>query len=285
MKKTLYTLNIDGYAPEITALTFPLLKRYAKKIGADFFVINERKFPSYLPPVYEKFQIHELSKRHKNDWNVYFDADTLIHPNFWDVTDVITKSVTVSNGTDFTPVRFKSDKFFLRDGRFIGKGNWCLMASDWCTDIWQPLKDITFEEAVRNITVTDREEGTVIEPQHLIDDYVVSRNIARYGLKHVLIPEISAEVKVAPGLLWHQYLTNGENKVKLMKRQLMFWAAQALDAGMSGAGHFDFCIEGAQMLKAATEWNGSQDWMDYLNVVPGGLKIIAMLKKWGIECE
>ncbi len=69
MKKILYTLNVpdaDGneYAPEIRKITYPFLKAWAYKIGAEFFEITERKFPE-MPPVYEKFQIYELSKEHK----------------------------------------------------------------------------------------------------------------------------------------------------------------------------------------------------------------------------
>jgi hypothetical protein len=59
MKKTLYTLSVNDkhpgqdFEPEITALTFPLMRKYAHKIGADFHVIRERKHPD-MPPVYEK---------------------------------------------------------------------------------------------------------------------------------------------------------------------------------------------------------------------------------------
>ena len=59
--KTLYTLACNDYAPKICELTFPLMERYAKKIGAEFFIIKSRKFPD-LPPVYEKFRIYDLAK-------------------------------------------------------------------------------------------------------------------------------------------------------------------------------------------------------------------------------
>jgi len=223
MKKTVYTLCVDNYEPEITAITFPLLKAYAQKIGADFYVITERKHPD-KPPVYEKFQIWDLSAEAGNDWNIFFDADALIHPDFWDVTAVIGKDMTVSYGQDFTPVRFTPDKYFLRDRRWIGKGNWCLMASDWCTDIWHPLDDITFEEAVANIHPTVQESSTgVIKPQHLIDDYIVSRNIARYGLKHVLIPELMATFPNSGVPFYHEYRVSGEKKVMLLRQKLREW--------------------------------------------------------------
>jgi hypothetical protein len=223
MKKTLYTLAVDGFEPDITALTFPLLKGYADKIGADFHVITERKHPD-KPPVFEKFQIWDLSREHANDWNLFFDADALIHPDMFDVTSVVGKDMTLSYGTDFTPMRFAPDRYFLRDRRWIGKGNWCLIASDWCVDIWHPLDDITFEKAVSNIhpTVEESKSG-VIRPEHLIDDYIVSRNIARFGLKHVLIPDLCQSFGVPCGFFYHEYRVSGEKKVLLLKAKLREW--------------------------------------------------------------
>lgn len=224
MKKTLYTLCVDNYAPEITALTFPLLKAFADKIGADFRVIDKRLHPE-MPPVYEKFQIWDVEKERKSDWVLFFDADTLLHPDFFDVTSVIGKDVTVSYGSDFVPVRFTPDKYFLRDRRWIGKGNWCAIFSDWCLDYYHPLDDITFEEAVANIHPTVEELGTVVKPEHLIDDYLVSRNIARYGLKHMLIPEICQSFG-ASCKFWHQYTISVEQKAVLMQKQLKEWGVR-----------------------------------------------------------
>lgn len=238
MKKTLYTLNIGNYEPEVTALTYPLMRRWANKIGADFVEITERKYPKW-PVVYEKFQIYDLAQQNGSDWNIFLDADTLVHPDFWDITAVLTKDVTSSAfSSDFTPVRFKPDKYFMRDGRFIGKGNWCLVASDWCLDIWHPLEDLTLEQAVANITpmVMEVNRG-LFDGSHLIDDYVVSRNIARYGLKHVLISQLE-QMKGAPTHvvnfdtvppqalsyhLWHDYTVPGEQKTVRLQRILNQW--------------------------------------------------------------
>ena len=230
--KTLYTLCVDDYAPQITAITFPLLQHYAEKIGAKFHIIKERKFP-HLPPVMEKMQIWELAQGEcKADWHIFFDADALIHPEMWDLTALMNKDTTCSGSvSDFTPVRFRPDKYFLRDGRFIGKGNWCLIASDWCLDIWHPL-DISVEEAIGNINLTVAEvRSGVMKPEHLIDDYVVSRNIARFGLKHVLLSQLANQVATghgqyqhdASGYVWHQYLHDVDKKAEMMKQQLNAW--------------------------------------------------------------
>jgi hypothetical protein len=46
-KTTLYTLDVDGYAPDITRLTRPFLKHYAAKIGAELFIIDQRRSPAW----------------------------------------------------------------------------------------------------------------------------------------------------------------------------------------------------------------------------------------------
>ncbi|MEB3214579.1 MAG: hypothetical protein VKL39_24735 [Leptolyngbyaceae bacterium] len=224
-KKTVYTLCVDNYAPEITEITFPYMKAWADKIGADFYVIEDRKFPD-APPVYEKFQIYELSKEHKNDWNIFVDADALIHPDFFDVTTVLDKDMTCSNGTDFVPHRFRPNEYFKRDRRYIGKGNWLAFFSDWCRDYYMPL-DIPFDEAIENIFPTVDETNFGITPCHLIDDYTVSRNIARYGLKHTIIPELSAKLPhIQQNLLAHQYLMPIEEKVSYLNKMLTQWKIQ-----------------------------------------------------------
>ena len=77
MKKLLVTLNINDFDKEITELTFPYMKEYAQNIGADFYIIKERKFLN-LPVMLEKFQIYDISKDY--DWIIYLDADCIINP-------------------------------------------------------------------------------------------------------------------------------------------------------------------------------------------------------------
>lgn len=279
MKKTLYTLNIGNYAPEMMKLTMPLMQRYASKIGADFQVITKRQFPDFPIP-YEKFQISKLCKENNDEWSYFFDADTLIHPDFWDPTEVISKDITVSNGTDFVPIRFKTDNYFRRDGRMIGKGNWLGIASDWCNqDYFSPLHDLTPKEATQRITPTISELMTVIEPQHLIDDFTVSRNISRFGLKHILIPDISENAKVRQGNLWHQYLMPIDQKTFYMKKQLLIWAAEGL-ADDERQGDIINMIN-------QLAWRKDQkiDWEDFISVLPCGDRLAKCINSWGIEIK
>ncbi len=210
MKKCIFTLCVDDYAPQITALTFPLMKEFADKIRAEFHIITERRFPEW-PITYEKLQIHELGKG--NDWNWFFDADTLVHPEMYDVTEMIHKDTVCHNGKDFASIRWTYDNYFRRDGRHTGSCNWCTVGSDWCLDLWHPL-DISAEEAIRNIHVTiDEENSGLCKPEHLIDDYALSRNIARYGLKVTTIAELIERFRLLP-YLWHKYSIPNDQKLR-----------------------------------------------------------------------
>jgi hypothetical protein len=182
MKKTVYTLSVDNYSSEITNLTFPLMKNWADKIGAEFHVITERKFPEW-PPTYEKLQIHQLGQEHKNDWNIFFDADCLVHPDFFDPTTVLSKDTVMFAAFDLAPVRFRTNNWFLRDGRNIGTSNWFAVGSDWCLDLWKPWENGTLKDILPNMKTTKWEEKLGMPDKHLVDDYVLSCNLSRYGIK------------------------------------------------------------------------------------------------------
>lgn len=222
MKKVIYTLNAGGnYSPEITALTYPLLKRYANKIGASFHIITERKFPTF-PVVYEKLQIYEFGKN--VDWNIFVDSDALVHPDLFDITEHLHKDTVLHTGQDLAGNRWKYDRFFRRDGRHIGSCNWFTIGSDWCIDLWKPLDDITKEEAISNITPIQNEINSgVIDPSHLIDDYVLSRNIAKYGLKFENLRNLQTKIGDRGEYFWHLYTITIEDKLKGMKETLTKW--------------------------------------------------------------
>lgn len=219
-KKTLFLLNIDNYEPEITAITYPFIYRYAEKIGADVRIITERKFPDF-PVVYEKLQIHELGKG--NDWNIYFDSDALIHPDMFDITEHISKDTVIHNGNDLAGNRWKIDNYFRRDGRMISSCNWFTIASDWCLDLWQPL-DIPLAEALDNIQPINVEVKAGITREHLIDDYTLSRNIAKYGLKFKTMIGLLKELGQDNfNYTWHQYTMSPKEKLKELKEVVKKW--------------------------------------------------------------
>jgi hypothetical protein len=130
--------------------------------------------------------------------------------------------------SDFTPQRFKPDEYFLRDGRFLGKGNWFMIFSDWTRDVYHPLDDISFEEAESRITPIIDESSTVVTAGHLIDDYLTSRNIARFGLKHTLISEQKTKFNTPDPAkyLWHNYTVSNDRKVVEMHQAIINWAQE-----------------------------------------------------------
>lgn len=223
IRKTLFTLDINDYEPEIKALTFPYLQHYARKIGGDFYVIKERRFPDF-PVTYEKLQIYTLAREFDLDWAIFADADCLIHPDLMDVTNLLHKDTVLHNASDESTHRYKADECFLRDGRHIGSCNWFAVASDWCLDLWHPLDDLTLEEALANIYPIARENNGGITREHLIDDYTLSRNIAKYGLKFARLREIlKAKGYPNPVFLMHMYNVTTQNKLDILNTTLQQW--------------------------------------------------------------
>lgn len=221
LQKTVFTLNIGNYAPEITELTYPFLKRYADKIGAEFAIIKERQFPTY-PMLYEKMQIYELGKN--NDWNIYVDSDCLIHPDLFDITEILPEDTVLNYGVDFANTRFRYDNYFRRDGRNIGSGNFLTVASHLCIDLWEPLDDITLEEALKNINTAHFEELVGRQPGHIIDDYVISRNIAKYGLKFKTFLELLKEInRPKDDYLLHNHRITEKEKLALIRKTINDW--------------------------------------------------------------
>ena len=225
MKKALFTLNLnpDVYK-EITDMTYPLLKEYCRKIGAEFVEINTRKFPEWKSPTYEKLQVYQLAQDMGNDWNIFFDADAVVHPDMPDLTSLLSKDTVLHNGADFALLRWRYDRFFQRDGRHIGSPTWFCMASDWCIELFKPLDDLTPEQAYESIFPTVEELKLGYEPWRLIEDYVISRNIAKYGLKFKSFAEVIKEKPSITGnYLWHVYAMPIEEKVVKMQQTLKGW--------------------------------------------------------------
>jgi len=219
IRKTLWTLNIGNYAPELCQLTYPFLKIYADKIGAQFEIIDERQYPGF-PAVYEKLQIHQRGK--ENDWNIYIDSDALIFPDMIDVTERIEKDTVCHYATDHASNRWRYDDYFRRDGRDIGSCNWFTVASDWCLDLWHPLESSNdaLRDAVENIRPIISERLAGIDATHLIDDYALSRNIARYGLKVKTVLQILKEDDDKGVYAFHTHRMNLPEKIKEIRAGL-----------------------------------------------------------------
>ena len=162
-------MNIGNYRPDITEYTLPNIKAYANKIGAEYKEITERKYPDW-PITYEKMQIHELGKNY--DWNILCDADVLISKNMPDVTNVVPYNHVGAHGHYDISITVKDpDLYFARDGRQCGVATYFVVSSSLMHDIWTPL-EMTAEEA-----------KSKMKREFVIDEYCVSRNLARFGMK------------------------------------------------------------------------------------------------------
>jgi hypothetical protein len=229
MKKKIYLLNIDNFAPEVTKLTYPFIRLYAARIGAEIFIIKDRKFPTF-PVTYEKLQIFELGKEHENDWNIYIDSDTLIHPVCPDFTNYLTKDKISFRDADNSVERFKADEYFYRDGRYFSPGNWFMIASDLCLDLWRPLEE-PLEKILSNIFPIPNELENGITKEHLIDDYALAHNISRFGLHVKFFKEIYQEQGYKMEFLDHHYALSEGEKLLRLKNTIARWnAARTLEA-------------------------------------------------------
>ena len=213
MKKLIVTLNIN-YCKDITDITYPYIESYAEKIDADFKVINERKFLDF-PVNIEKFQIYELSKNY--DWTIFIDSDAIIHPNCPDLTEVYEKDVAIFNAYDLYPQRFKPNNYTRRDKRNIGACTWLTIFSDWTRDIWKPYDNPI--KYLDQINLTNREYNFGYTPDHILDDYLVSRNIAKYGIKiktvlHDMFSSYAPDKH--PLFFIHEYAIPIEEKIKYL---------------------------------------------------------------------
>lgn len=224
MKKTIYTLNLNPkqYRP-ITDITYPWLKVYAHKIGAKIVEIKTRKFPQWQT-TYEKLQVYELGQKHKNDWNIFMDCDSLIHPDTPDFSAHLNKDTVAHNGADMASFRWRYDKYFWRDGRNIGSATWNCWASDWCIDLFRPIEDMTPEETYRNIFPILNEVKSGVKPERLVEDYVMSRNIARFGLKFTTLQEILTKLNcLGSDLFFHLYAIPIDEKVVKLNDCIRRW--------------------------------------------------------------
>ncbi len=218
MKKAVITLNIGrAYEPNIVDMTYPFMRYWADKIHADFLEITERKFPEW-PAAYEKLQVAEIGKGY--DWTIFLDADTLWYPDNPDWTELVKKDTVVHYGWDFSLLRFDSDPYFLRDGRHVGTPGWCTMASDWTRDdLYTPLS-MPPEVAASRIHPIVAEAQRRIGPEHLIDDYCLSRNIARFGLRVETVTNLVQTHKLGGYWAFHNFFLTAEDKTLAMRALL-----------------------------------------------------------------
>lgn len=171
MKICIHVLNINNYFPDLFNLSIKTIEYYANKINANLNIITERKFPSW-DLITEKLQLYKEGMDY--DWNLLIDADILVHPDAYNPFEYF-NPIEVGNKDEFKAnSQIKLDKYFIRDNRNIGLSG-CLLATSRLThDLWEFPIDLTKEEVYNNI----------LHDRKIIDEYVISRNLSKYGLKY-----------------------------------------------------------------------------------------------------
>lgn len=172
MRKCIHVVNIGNYLPEVWSVTGPMIKAYADRIGADFNVITERRYPDWHI-LYEKVQVHDYGRDY--DWNMLLDVDIMIHPKFPDFTTLCHPYHVGFNDNFHASTYFNTESniYFKRDGRNVGIASNAVITCRYTHDLWRPL-DYTPSEAKSHLLPGNKN----------YDEFVLSENLARFGLKY-----------------------------------------------------------------------------------------------------
>lgn len=164
MKKILVSMDLPGakdgkpYRPQLTALTFPLQESWAKANGYEYQRITQRRWEAPVPITGEKMQMRELVSGF--DFALFIDADILLRPDTPDPSGYGAQVVTsycIPNAERF----FKGISKGVAGG-FVG-------AAKSHFGIWDyPESTGGWVEAV-----------AACDKPHIIDEYLISRNIER----------------------------------------------------------------------------------------------------------
>lgn len=203
-------LATPGYAPELCAITLPRLRAYAARIGADFNLIRERKFPDY-PVNYERMQVYEAGKGY--DWNINIDADMVIGSRLPDITETSPEGrVSIVMKYDLsTHFHTTSNIFFERDGRDVGLVDAFVVTSALTHDLWKPLPG-SFESYKKLFKDSEYRR---------ISEYCLSLNLATFGLHYG-----GAFVRTDP--IFHVGFTSGsvEDAANIARSKLREWGEE-----------------------------------------------------------
>lgn len=178
--KALVTTRVDNYFPELCAYTIPNLKRYAERIGADFFEITERKSPD-LYPSFEKLQVYDYAQHY--DKTILIDADIMLSPEAPDFTEsynfdeIAMWMQFLIHTPEFSLWNPFDSKYFIKDGRNIGIVGALTGCSKYTCDLFKPIsKDFA-----------KMQQDKIFRPA-IIDEFCMSYNLAKYSYKWKWIP-------------------------------------------------------------------------------------------------
>jgi hypothetical protein len=170
MLKKIWSLRVNNYWPELCEISIPLIEYWADKNGWKFETISERLWPE-MPVTFEKLQVGEKGKDASH--NLLLDLDILLRPDFYDPSLFLDPAFVASSYGFQASIMFKIDKYFARDQRNIGIVGNCVYTTALTHDLWEIPTDLSHEQILNS---TRR--------HHIVDEFVISRNLAKYGLKY-----------------------------------------------------------------------------------------------------
>ena len=100
-----------------------------------------------------------------------------------------------------------------------------MIGSKLCLDLWRPL-EITLDEALENIFPTPNEKLHGVTAEHLIDDYTLTQNIARFGLRFKSFVDIYKDYGMNFEYLAHQYTMTPQEKIAHFKETIKTWKVE-----------------------------------------------------------
>ncbi len=216
MKINVFTLDVDNFEQEVIKITFPLIESYAKKIGANFVRITERKFPSFNR-LYEIMQIHELGK--DSDWNIFIDPTVIVREGMIDMTKECPSDTVGHWGVYGAESWYYKDDVFKKDERDIAFPDFMVCVPRACHDLWKPA-ELPYEVA---IVYAGRD--------HWIAEWNLSRNLAINGYKEITFKSPERINGEQHDMSCYQYLGGGKpdsNKTSMIERANIYitWKKQ-----------------------------------------------------------
>ena len=168
-----HVVDIDDYFPELKELTLPTIERFCDNIKADLNVVTERRFPDW-PMLTEKLQIYENGKGYP--FNILLDLDILVHPDCYNPFEKnIPETYCAFKDNFHSDQQHINDIYFARDGRNVGISGCAVFTTFYTHDLWKFPIELSKEEIYENI----------LQERKTVDEYVASRNLAKYGLKYI----------------------------------------------------------------------------------------------------
>lgn len=212
--KCVHVVAFPDYRPKMCEVTLPNLRAYARRIGADFNLINKSRFAGF-PPNFERLQVWWDGAGY--DFNLNIDADTLLHAEAEDPTEWFPLDHFGSLwGMDAEYYFNIQDKYFIRDGRNQAISDNFTVSTLLSHDVWEPpTLDWNFD-LMRSRCLRDPRQ---------VSEYWLSRNLAKYGIKHTGAMKDHSKVF---GLMatTHKGQLSDEDCADIMRKQLASWGME-----------------------------------------------------------